>query len=129
MIKRLINVFREPDAFNDDPLNWAYSQIGHGYLGMAMVTIITWVLIQIHGDYPDDLIIVASVIIAYFFFWELDFQGWRGWDTIEDTLFVAAGAGLFWIIDMSEVIDRLAFWVVMTGSAILAGVARRLKVE
>ena len=126
MLGSILNVFREPSAFKDDPLNWAYSQIGHGYLGCAITTLITWILLHVGGEYPNDWIIAFAVPIAYLVFWEIDVQGWKGWDTIEDTLFVSAGALLFVVIDMSEVIDRLAAWVVITGSAILIGVYRRL---
>lgn len=126
MLGRIIDVFREPSAFENDPVNWAYSQIGHGYLGMALTTTITWTLFHVGGHYPNDWIIAGIVMIGYLLWWELDLQGWRGWDTIEDTLFVAAGAGLFVVIDMSIVIDRLALWVAGTGVAIFFGVARRL---
>lgn len=126
MLGRILDVFREPSAFKDDPLNWAYSQIGHGYLGCAITTLITWILLYVGGEYPNDWIIAFAVPVAYLVFWEIDVQGWKGWDTIEDTLFVSAGALLFVVIDMSEVIDRLAAWVVIPGFAILIGVYRRL---
>ncbi len=126
MLSRILDVFREPGAFKDDPLNWAYSQIGHGYLGMAAVTLITWALMFVTGVYPNDWLIACAVPVAYLIWWELDLQGWRGWDTIEDTAFVSAGAALFIVIDMSIVIDRLALWVAGTGVAIFLGVARRL---
>lgn len=126
MLKKILDVFREPSAFRADPLNWAYSQIGHGYLGCAITTIITWILMNVSGEYPNDWIVAFSVPLAYLVFWELDLQGWSGWDTIEDTIFVSAGAMLFVVIDMSEVIDRLAAWIFITGFAILTGVLRRI---
>lgn len=127
MFSSIIDVFRIPSAFEDDPLNWAYSQIGHGYVGVAVTTILTWLLLYFGGEYPNDWLIAAAVPIGYLIFWELDLQGWRGWDTIEDTLFVSAGSLLFIVIDMSEVIDRLALWIVLTGAGILIGISRRLR--
>lgn len=126
MLNSILNLFKSPSAFVDDPVNWAYSQIGHGYLGCAFTTIITWALLKMTGDYPNDALIAVMVVAAYLIWWELDIQGWKGWDTLEDTLFVGTGAGLFVIIDMSEVIDRLAGWVLITGLALFIGVVRRV---
>lgn len=127
MISKIIDVFREPSAFPNDPLNWAYSQIGHGYLGVALTTSLVWVLLQVSGEHPDELMIVLLVSVGYLAFWEWDIQGWRGWDSIEDFLFVTAGASLFIIIDMSEVINRLMLWVTLVGIAIIGGVYLRLR--
>jgi hypothetical protein len=127
LFSRVIDLFRKPSAFEGQPVMWAYSQIGHGYLGMAVTTIITWLLLYFGGSYPNDLLIAVAVPIVYFFWWEIDIQGWRGWDTIEDSLFVAIGSALFIVIDMSEVIDRLAMWVAITGVGIIAGIIRRME--
>ncbi len=126
ILSKILDIFREPSAFKDDPLNWAYSQIGHGYLGCAMTSFVTFAVLFLTGEYPDAMIIALSVTAAYFLWWELDLQGWNGWDSVEDAIFFGLGASLFIVIDMSEVIGRLTVWFAITGGAVLLGVARRL---
>ena len=126
MIAQILELFKTPSSFRNDPVNWAYSQIGHGYLGFAVTTLIVWFVYRVSGQYPDETTVAIGVFIGYLVWWELDVQGWQGWDTLEDSLFVGVGASLFIFIDMSIVIDRLGAWVVLTGLAIMSGICRRL---
>ena len=126
VIRDFIALFTTPSSFTNDPVNWVYNQIGHGYLGVAVTCLITYALYCTTGTYPNDFNIALAVPLGYLILWELDVQGWRGWDTFEDTLFVGAGSGLFVIIDMSEVIGRLTIWILITGVAIFIGAVRRL---
>lgn len=124
---KIIDLFREPSSFPSDPVNWSYSQIGHGYLGFTITTLLVWSLLYLEGDYPNAQLIALLVPAVYFLWWEIDIQGWRGWDSVEDSLFVMAGAALYIFIDMSHVIDRLALWVSITSSAIVLGIYRRME--
>lgn len=116
----------EPESFPDDPYGYLTNQISHVWLGAGIPTAYSFVLDKI-SHYPDQTLAVTFTVAVYFFWWELLVQGWRRWDTIEDTLFVFLGASTFLYIDMSYVIDRLfvaySFMIVFLSF----GVARRTR--
>ncbi len=125
-IDDLLGEFKEGDAFEGQPVWWVYGQMGHGYLGAAITSWVVFIMGWITGDFPDAAIIAGLVTLAYLFWWEIDVQGWKGWDTIIDTFFVGCGASLFIVIDMSEVIGRLSLWFFATAAVLVIGMLKRL---
>ena len=82
-----------PSAFKRDPYGWLTNQTGHVFLGVVLAYLICLGWLVMFGEYPVRAW-VWGVILAGYLCFELFGQGWRGWDTAEDTIFVVAyGAG------------------------------------
>jgi hypothetical protein len=82
-----------PDAYPRDWYGWATNQLGHVMIGLALACGLTLVYFWAAGEFPYKLHLFAVIGCGYLAF-ELAFQKWQGWDTIEDWLFVCAyGAG------------------------------------
>ena len=78
----------EPNNFRADPEGWVGNQSGHTLCGFvaAMVVSILWFVFT--GEMPVSEHGWAVVALGYLAF-ELATQGWKGWDTLEDWVFVA----------------------------------------
>lgn len=88
----MLNLF-EPDDFRRDWYGFLTNQMSHTLLGIFIVWIMTVIGYLILGELPYRNMLFALTLVGYILY-EIVFQGWRGWDTIEDTLFVAVyGAG------------------------------------
>lgn len=84
----------EPDNFKTDPYGYLTNQLGHIGLGVLLVFLISRGCFELVGEYPIRLHVWLITGAFYLFVAELAVQGWRGWDTIEDTIFtVFYGAG------------------------------------
>lgn len=127
LIQQIFDLFKEPESFEDDPVRWSYGQMGHGYVGLSVACHFTALLFAVGGAYPDQVAVAVFVCLGYLLWWELELQGWRGWDTLIDTTFFVAGATLFVFIDMREIIWILEVWVVFTNSALLGGITYIIK--
>lgn len=77
----------EPDAFLDDWYGWLTNQAGHVLLGVFMAFFLCVVAFFALGELPYRIDVFAVCLIGYLAF-ELLTQGWQGYDTIEDTVFV-----------------------------------------
>ena len=83
----------EADDFANDWYGWVTNQLGHIALGVFLVFVAALVGFLHVGEMPQKVAIYALILTGYVCF-ELGVQGWRGWDTIEDTVFTAGyGAG------------------------------------
>ena len=120
------SIFVKPSNFPADPYGHLTNQLGHGWLGNLLTTFTVAAVYWATGEYPNQFVAAFSVISAYFFFWELNTQGWRGVDSIEDALFVAYGAGLYFVIEMDEVIWRLFLWHTVALVVLLPGTYCRI---
>lgn len=81
------------DDFKDDWYSYLTNQISHVGLGLFLVWAVCAVSFTILGELPYKLTLFFSISVLYFLY-EMTFQGWRRFDTIEDTMFVAGyGAG------------------------------------
>jgi hypothetical protein len=79
----------KPDDFKNDPYGHWTNQVAHtmqvGLIAFVYgVTLIYWWIV---GEFPTKFSIVAFAAVAYAAY-ELIDQGWRGWDTISDWIFV-----------------------------------------
>ena len=79
-------------SFESDSYGFLTNQIGHtlfvGALGVFLLAVPFWVIV---GEYPFRWQLFLAIVVGYVVF---EFrQGFRGWDTIEDTAFVSYGAG------------------------------------
>ena len=82
-----------PDSYRGQPELWLANQTGHMMLGIILVVVLSFLHVLAFGEYPYKSTILAVVLVGYGVIGELN-QGWRGWDTVEDTLFVVGyGAG------------------------------------
>jgi hypothetical protein len=85
--KTYFETLTEPGAFLDDWYGWLTNQAAHIFLGLCMAF---WLCVIPHllmGELPYRVDVFAACLIGYIAF-EMFFQGWRGYDTIEDTVFV-----------------------------------------
>jgi len=122
--------------FPGDWYGWTTNQISHFWLGVFFACIGTVVCVLVIGEFPEKLHLLALIGVSYLLF-ELIFQGWKGWDTIEDWLFVCAyGAGNA-ILTFTEktpgdfVADAdlrtAAIGFAMAGGHLAVGIAKRLR--
>jgi hypothetical protein len=127
MMRVLYTLFARPSSFPNDPYGYLCNQLGHGVLGCMLTTALAWAALHLTGWWPPQWIVVVAVVFSYAIVWEYGIQGWLGWDSFEDTLFVFYGASMYLFIDMYFVIDRLfGFW--LGAAALLSyGVTKRLK--
>ena len=84
-IMRLI----EPSAFLNDWYGWLTNQSGHILLGVFMAFFVCLIAFFALGELPFRLDVFAACLFGYVAF-ELFTQGWQGYDTLEDTVFVVA---------------------------------------
>ena len=83
----------EADDFANDWYGWLTNQLGHIALGVFLVFVATLFAFLHIGEMPYKVTVYALIITGYLAF-ELGVQRWRGWDTVEDTVFTAGyGAG------------------------------------
>ena len=124
MFSRLINFFK-PQAFEGDAYGYLTNQISHGYLGIVLTTYLVFSIFLLTGTYPQQGPAVICIIMAYFLLWEIGVQGWRGWDSLEDTLFVSSGAAMYLFIEMDIVIFRLVGILTIMNIVVAIGTFRR----
>jgi len=88
---------------------------------MLSMAIYCWCVYRITGEYPSQAYSGTILIGLYFFVWEVLYQGWRGWDTVQDTWFTFLGVLPWYYIDMGQIIDRLFIWVLLVGFSLTVG--------
>jgi hypothetical protein len=126
----------EPDAFLNDWYGWLTNQASHIALGVFVTFFICLFAFWIGGEFPFRSDVFLYCLSAYLFF-EVFIQGWRWFDTIEDTVFVVGygvGAPLAALHEvqagqsavMVDVVALLPFFVV-AGVHLAVGVAYRAK--
>lgn len=126
----------KPDAFKSDPYGYLTNQIGHIGLGVLLVFLISRGCFELVGEYPIRLHVWLITGAFYLFVVELAVQGWRGWDTVEDTIFVAfygAGAPLYAFKEvtpgdpaLSAEMPALDVFFMAAGAHLFVGVALRI---
>jgi hypothetical protein len=79
----------EPSAFLDDWYGWLTNQAGHILLGVFMAFFACLIAYFALGELPFRVDVFAACLFGYLAF-ELFTQGWQGYDTCEDTVFVVA---------------------------------------
>lgn len=83
----------EPDDFADDWYGWLTNQVSHIGLGIFAVFFLSLACFLFVGEMPYKIAAYTVILLGYLLF-EIVGQGWRGWDSMEDTAFVVAyGAG------------------------------------
>jgi hypothetical protein len=91
--KTYFETLTEPSAFLDDWYGWLGNQSGHMCVGVVMSFCIVVVSYIVVGELPYRINVFAACLLGYVAF-ELLTQGWQGYDTVEDTVFVVGyGAG------------------------------------
>ncbi len=92
----LRNLF-EASSFDGDWYGWLTNQVSHIFLGLALVFVSCFLWLAAVGEFPYRLHTWLSLVTLYLAY-EWAFQGWRWFDTVEDTLFVTfygAGGALY----------------------------------
>lgn len=99
-----------PDNFRGQPYGYLTNQLGHIGLGVLLVFLASRGWFEIAGEYPVRLHVWVIIFAGYFVGWELWLQGWRGFDSIEDTIFTCfygAGAPLWAFYEVAPGIPTL----------------------
>jgi len=141
IFSKILALFSKPNDFKGDPYGHLTNQLGHGWLGCAATSFIVWGLSSVMASFPPQGVVAIGVVFIYVVWWEVGWQGWRGFDTVEDALFFAFGASIFVLLDMSSpvelgktipffagwrTIDILSAWHLIAISMLIPGVAKRL---
>lgn len=87
-----------PDDFKTQPYAYLTNQLGHIGLGLFLVFLVNRGAFEVFGEYPIRLHVWGATLVLYLVVVELMLQGWRGFDTVEDTIFTCfygAGAPLW----------------------------------
>lgn len=124
MFKRIIEFFK-PQAYERDVYGYLTNQISHGYLGIVLTTYFVFAYYMFTGAYPEQIPFVVCIVVGYLLLWEIGVQGWRNWDSIEDTFFVLAGASLYIFVGMDIAIFKLVGWLTILNFIVLIGTFRR----
>lgn len=83
----------KPDSFSKDWYGFLTNQISHVALGTILTWAVTVFCLVSIGEFPYKEHVFISLAVMYFLY-EIIFQGWYGWDTIEDWIFFSVyGAG------------------------------------
>lgn len=92
----------KPDNFKNDPYGYVTNQIGHTVVGalflVFFVVLASWFFM---GEFPPKWSIIAGAAVGYAAF-EMVTQGWRGWDTVEDWVFVVVHGTTGMVLTFSE---------------------------
>lgn len=81
-----------PSDFDRRPYAALTNQWGHYSGGAAVFLLFSAAWFALAGEMPLRYILAGALIAAYAIGIEVIAQGWRGKDSIEDTLFVSMGA-------------------------------------
>jgi hypothetical protein len=87
--KSYLTTLTEPSAFLDDWYGWLTNQAGHILLGVFIAFFMCVAAFFVMGELPYRIEVFAACLLGYAAF-ELFTQGWQGYDTLEDTVFVVA---------------------------------------
>ena len=111
-----IQDFFAQDDFAGKPYAWLTNQCGHIMLGVVLALLTASAWFEVFGEFPPKSYAVpfcAAVYIAT----EI-VRGWSGWDSVEDSVFVAGyGSGGSFLL-FSEVTIGLDRLILSTGNAL-----------
>lgn len=79
----------EPSAFLDDWYGWLTNQAGHILLGVFLAFFMCMIAYFALGELPYRIDVFWVCLLGYIAF-EIISQGWQGYDTVEDSVFVVA---------------------------------------
>ena len=100
MLAAFLRMLRQPSSFEAKPYEWATNQISHAmFVGFGAATFFSLVALKASGVWPEPGVTFACVVLTYAAIWERAVQGWRGIDSLADSVFVAYGAAAFIAID------------------------------
>lgn len=91
MLRDLIKTLSQPSKFEGDPYGGLLNQWGHYSLGVACFVLIATGHFAFFGEMPYRWLVAGLLIAFYAICIEWIWQGWRGLDSMEDTLFYAMG--------------------------------------
>jgi hypothetical protein len=119
--------FFSAESYEQDAYGYLTNQIGHVVLGCYCVTLAVGLPYVFFLDtYPSQVPFVMACMFAYVVIWEFGIQGYKGLDTLEDSLYFSLGTSLWLFIDMIDVIERLLGWSLAFTVLLGIGVLRRL---
>lgn len=97
-----VTTLTEPDEFLDDWYGWLTNQISHICLGVFLAFVICAACYIAYGEMPYRLAVYGVIATGYLAF-ELLVQGWRGRDTIEDSVFTVGYGASAVLASFSEI--------------------------
>ena len=83
-----------PDDHSRDPGGFFLTQVGHAAAGTFTVYVLCIAFVALIGEIPVKWVLIVLGFGFYLGVIELWIQGWRRWDTIEDTAFFGYGFAL-----------------------------------
>lgn len=92
----------DSDAFENDWYGWVTNQGSHIGLGVLLTFVLCAGFFLFFGEMPFKLAVLAVIATGYLAF-EVGVQGWRGIDTIEDTVFVVGYGASGALVGFSEI--------------------------
>lgn len=113
--------FFKPDDFKSKPYGYLTNQLGHIFLGFGITTWYTWIITYLSGVYPSQVLSFFVCVTLYLVVWELIVQGWRNFDTIEDTAYFGMGSSVYLFIHMEWVIDRVSIYLLLISIPLALG--------
>lgn len=81
----------KPSRFDGDPYGGLLNQWGNYSAAAGLFLMLCGGFFMAFGEMPFRLHIALAVVVAYILVVEWVLQGWQGWDTVEDSTFVALG--------------------------------------
>lgn len=122
------SILRTPSAFTKDAYAYATNQMAHAtVVGFGGCSVLAFLCSVVFEPWPDQRIVFGVVVLTYALAWEWGVQKWRGWDSVEDVVFVAIGSSGFLLIDMSLVIVETLCVYGAIMLALAPGIYRRKK--
>ena len=83
----------DADDFAGDWYNWITNQMSHALLGLLLYVAFCATWLAFFGEFPARIVAFMVVITGFAFFEAAIQRGGMLWDSVEDTLFTAYGAG------------------------------------
>lgn len=93
----------EPEAFLDDWYGWLTNQAAHIGVGVFLVFCLCVTYWSAYGEMPDKTAVYLTILSGYVAF-EIVIQGWRSFDTIEDSVFVVGYGAAAVLAGFTEVV-------------------------
>lgn len=98
-----------PDDYAKEPELWLANALSHVGLGVWLAIASCGMWLYASGEFPEREAI-GVLLVVFYLSYELSRQGWRGFDTVEDALFVAGYGGcgaLYCFIEVSPGSDQI----------------------
>lgn len=98
--RKIKEVIKELSTASDFKKNWyaeTTNQCGHFLLGFFGASLICGFYGMVFNEMPIRLFVVFGIFFSYLLLWEVTYQGFRGADSVWDSLFFTTGACVIFV--------------------------------